>query len=103
MNKNIILGNWEIIKGKIESKWGKLTNDLEIESIGDMDQLHGHLQKEYGWNEEGSKSHLEKLNRMQEVLEREERKIQEIKEEEKKKIKEIVSQTDEKLNDIFRD
>ncbi|RST83425.1 CsbD family protein [Aquibium carbonis] len=48
MNKNQIEGNWEQIKGKVQSQWGKLTND-DLDIIeGDRKQLAGRLQERYG-------------------------------------------------------
>ncbi len=48
MNKNQIEGNWEQIKGKVQSQWGKLTND-DLDVIeGDRKQLSGRLQERYG-------------------------------------------------------
>ncbi len=48
MNKNQIEGNWEQLKGKVQSQWGKLTND-DLDVIeGDRKQLSGRLQERYG-------------------------------------------------------
>lgn len=52
MNKDIAEGNWSEIKGKIKSKWGKLTDD-EIETFkGNMGQIAGKVQKAYGYAKE---------------------------------------------------
>ncbi|WP_187969774.1 CsbD family protein [Aquibium microcysteis] len=48
MNRNQIEGNWEQIKGKVQSQWGKLTDD-DLQVIeGDRKQLSGRLQERYG-------------------------------------------------------
>ncbi len=48
MNKDIIQGQWEEIKGDVKKKWGKLTdNDLE-QIDGDRTKLAGKIQKAYG-------------------------------------------------------
>jgi uncharacterized protein YjbJ (UPF0337 family) len=48
MNWDQIEGNWKQYKGKIMSKWGKLTND-DIESInGKRTELLGLIQSRYG-------------------------------------------------------
>ena len=52
MNNDIFKGNWAEIKGKIKSKWGKLTED-EIETLkGNLDQITGKIQKAYGYAKE---------------------------------------------------
>jgi uncharacterized protein YjbJ (UPF0337 family) len=48
MNWDQIEGNWKQYKGKILSKWGKLTDD-DMESIkGKRTELIGLLQSRYG-------------------------------------------------------
>lgn len=41
-------GNWKQIKGKVQEKWGELTND-ELDQInGNREQLEGKIQERYG-------------------------------------------------------
>ena len=48
MNWNQIEGNWELFKGKVQSQWGKLTND-DLDVIkGNRRQLAGRIQERYG-------------------------------------------------------
>jgi uncharacterized protein YjbJ (UPF0337 family) len=48
MNQDIIKGQWNEIKGAVQQKWGKLTND-DIDVInGDRVRLAGSIQKAYG-------------------------------------------------------
>jgi len=56
MNKDIIKGNWNELKGKIKQQWSKLTdNDLDgIE--GNIDEITGRIQKVYGYSKETAKS-----------------------------------------------
>ena len=49
MNKDTVKGNWTELKGKIKSKWAKLTDGDIDELKGDMEQLSGKLQKTYGY------------------------------------------------------
>ncbi|HTB64508.1 MAG TPA: CsbD family protein [Opitutales bacterium] len=48
MNKLVIKGDWNIVKGKLKEKWSALTdNDLEYVS-GQTDVLLGRIQKSTG-------------------------------------------------------
>ena len=48
MNWNQIEGNWEQFKGKVQTQWGKLTDD-DLDVIkGNRKQLAGRLQERYG-------------------------------------------------------
>ena len=48
MNEHRIKGNWKELKGKVQEKWGELTDD-EVDRIeGRADQLVGAIQKHYG-------------------------------------------------------
>ncbi len=59
MNKNQIEGNWEQLKGKIQEKWGKLTND-DLDVIeGDRKQLAGKIQERYGRAEEQAEKEVD--------------------------------------------
>jgi uncharacterized protein YjbJ (UPF0337 family) len=49
MNWDQIEGSWRQLKGKVRSRWGKLTDD-DVEAIaGKKDELLGRLQKHYGY------------------------------------------------------
>lgn len=48
MNKDTLQGDWNVMKGKIKEKWGKLTDDDLTEIKGKRDQLLGKIQKRYG-------------------------------------------------------
>ncbi len=48
MNTDIIEGNWKQLKGKVQQKWGKLTDD-DIDVIeGRRVELAGRIQERYG-------------------------------------------------------
>lgn len=52
MNKDIIEGKWEQLKGTLQKNWGKLTND-DLDVIkGDAKLLAGKLQERYGMTKE---------------------------------------------------
>jgi len=48
MNWDRIEGNWKQFKGKLRSKWGKLTDDDVDYVAGKRDVLAGKLQERYG-------------------------------------------------------
>ena len=48
MNWDRVEGNWKEFKGKVQQKWGKLTND-DLDVIeGKRQELAGRLQQRYG-------------------------------------------------------
>lgn len=48
MNWDRVEGNWKHYKGKIQERWGKLTNDDLDRIHGQREQLEGELQSAYG-------------------------------------------------------
>ena len=48
MNKDIIKGEWNEIKGSVQKKWGKLTDNDLTQINGDRTKLAGTIQKAYG-------------------------------------------------------
>lgn len=61
MNKNILEGNWDILKGKLKQKYGELTDDDLKEVEGKKDELYGKLQKKYGYTKEEIDKQLDDL------------------------------------------
>jgi uncharacterized protein YjbJ (UPF0337 family) len=48
MNRDIIQGNWNQLKGKVRQQWGKLTDD-DLDVIeGHRQELIGRVQERYG-------------------------------------------------------
>ena len=48
MNNDRIEGSWKEMKGKVQQKWGKLTDD-DLDVIdGRREELVGKIQQEYG-------------------------------------------------------
>jgi uncharacterized protein YjbJ (UPF0337 family) len=66
MNENNFEGNWDEFKGKIQTKWGKLTDDDMEQLKGNIRELKGKLKQKYGYTQEKAKAEaskfLEKLN-----------------------------------------
>ena len=52
MNQDIIAGNWKQLKGKIQAKWGDLTDDDFQVAEGNAEYLTGKLQERYGWEKD---------------------------------------------------
>jgi len=52
MNKDTFEGKWEQVKGDVQKKWGKLTNDDLDVVKGDAKKLVGKLQEKYGMTKE---------------------------------------------------
>jgi uncharacterized protein YjbJ (UPF0337 family) len=48
MNKDILHGQWNELKGSVQKKWGLLTDDEIAKINGDRNKLAGHIQTAYG-------------------------------------------------------
>lgn len=59
MNRDILQGDWNMVKGKIKEKWGKLTDDDLTEIKGKRDQLLGKIQKKYGYAKDQAEKELQ--------------------------------------------
>lgn len=63
MNKDIISGKWEQVKGAAQQKWGKLTNDDLDVAEGDAKYLAGKLQERYGWQQDQAKREVDEFQK----------------------------------------
>jgi len=63
MNKDIIAGNWKQLKGKIQAKWGDLTDDDFKVAEGNTEYLAGRLQERYGWDRARATGEVEDFRR----------------------------------------
>ena len=61
MNKDILEGKWEQLKGKAKEKWGDLTNDDWAVVQGKRDQLAGRIQERYGRTKEEAEKEVDEL------------------------------------------
>ena len=63
MNWDRISGNWMQWKGRVQERWGKLSND-ELDVIaGQRDQLSGRIQEAYGLSKEEAERQLRNWER----------------------------------------
>jgi uncharacterized protein YjbJ (UPF0337 family) len=59
MNRDQIEGNWEQLKGKAQSQWGKLTgDDLDVVQ-GRRKELAGKIQERYGKSREEAEREID--------------------------------------------
>lgn len=59
MNRDILVGQWKQLKGKVKQQWGRLT-DNELEKIsGRYDELVGLIQERYGYSRDEAVNELD--------------------------------------------
>ncbi|MCL6712288.1 CsbD family protein [Pseudoxanthomonas sp. 22568] len=63
MNQDIIAGNWKQLKGRIQAKWGDLTDDDFQIAEGNAEYLEGRLQERYGWGRERAHDEVKAFER----------------------------------------
>jgi uncharacterized protein YjbJ (UPF0337 family) len=61
VNEQILRGNWNEIRGKLQERYGQLTNDDVREYEGNVDQLVGLIQQKTGESREAIVHYLDKL------------------------------------------
>ena len=63
MNKDTLAGNWKQLKGKVQAKWGDITDD-ELDVIaGNREQLEGKIQEKYGVTRDEAKRQVDEAER----------------------------------------
>ena len=68
MNWDRIEGNWKQLSGKVQEKWGKLTNDHLDVAAGKRDQLSGRIQEVYGVTKEEANRQIDEFSNSLKVL-----------------------------------
>ena len=63
MNWDRISGNWLQWKGRVQERWGKLTEDQLDVVAGRRDQLLGRIQEAYGLSQDESERQLRNWER----------------------------------------
>jgi uncharacterized protein YjbJ (UPF0337 family) len=59
MNRDILKGNWNQLKGTIKEQWGMLTDDDLKVIEGNYDQLVGRVQERYGYSRDEANRHVD--------------------------------------------
>lgn len=63
MNQDVIQGHWQQLKGSLNAKWGKLTDDDLARAEGNHQYLVGKLQERYGWQKEQAEREAREFER----------------------------------------
>ena len=63
MNEDRIQGKWKQLKGTIQEKWGKLTNDDLDVAEGNTEYLAGKIQERYGMAKDEAESAAREFER----------------------------------------
>lgn len=63
MNKDIFEGKWKQVKGDVQKRWGRLTNDALDEINGDSEKLLGKIQENYGIARQEAEEQLKEWNK----------------------------------------
>ena len=58
LNRDVIAGRWNEIKGRLKTKWGKLTDDDFKVVEGNFEEIKGKIQRLYGYSKERAETEL---------------------------------------------
>jgi len=61
MNRDIVAGKWQQLRGKVKEQWGKLTDDDLTQANGKFDKLTGAIRERYGYTRERAEEELERF------------------------------------------
>jgi uncharacterized protein YjbJ (UPF0337 family) len=61
MNRDIVGGKWQQLRGKVKEEWGKLTDDDLTAAEGKFDKLSGLIRARYGYSREKAEDELERF------------------------------------------
>ncbi|KFN43885.1 CsbD family protein [Arenimonas oryziterrae] len=64
MNNDIIKGKWKQISGKVQQKWGRLTDDDMKIAEGTRDYLSGKIQERYGIAKDAAEEQIRDFERL---------------------------------------
>jgi uncharacterized protein YjbJ (UPF0337 family) len=63
MNTDILTGQWKQLRGKVQQKWGDLTNDDLDRINGQRVELEGVLQERYGYTKDRAQREIDEFLR----------------------------------------
>ena len=63
MNEDKIKGQWKQLKGKLKTRWGKLTDDDLTIADGSTEYLAGKLQERYGIARDEAKKQISEFDK----------------------------------------
>ncbi len=63
MNKNIIEGKWDQVKGDFQKKYGKLTDSELQQARGNRTKLSGLIQEKYGKAQDAVEKELDEFEK----------------------------------------
>jgi uncharacterized protein YjbJ (UPF0337 family) len=61
MNRDVLKGKWNQVKGEVRKKWGDLTDDDLDRIQGDAEKFIGVLQERYGWRREQAEREMDEF------------------------------------------
>lgn len=59
MNSDIVEGKWKQMKGSVQAKWGKITDDEFDQIKGNRERLVGMLQEKYGHQKDRARKEVD--------------------------------------------
>lgn len=59
MNNDIVEGKWKQMKGSVQAKWGKITDDEFDQIKGNRERLAGMLQEKYGHQKDKARKEVD--------------------------------------------
>ena len=59
MNADELKGKWKQLKGSVQSRWGKLTDDEVQQADGEREKLVGLVQEKYGKTKEEAEQEVD--------------------------------------------
>jgi len=62
MNRDILAGKWQQLRGKVKEQWGKLTDDDLTQAEGKFEKLAGFLRERYGYTQEVAEKELARFH-----------------------------------------
>jgi uncharacterized protein YjbJ (UPF0337 family) len=59
VNRDVLMGKWKQLRGKVKQRWGKLTDNQLDQISGSYEQLVGRVQENYGYSREKAQEQVD--------------------------------------------